>query len=371
MGERNDAHPRLASRRPEQAADVGRLPLKPGFKTGGSHHQVEPGGEFEAVGCRVEMLELKEAHLGHRRLGNRTNDVAEADRLARFPEGIDDRGEQEMLAAAARLCVDAGQRQDAGGERGDPLSEPFWIFTEAFRWGRQAAEHREWPADAAAGGVDRHVDGVPQPADPLGRLTAGRQAFPPAGGRLLGQLLDAQPIATGRLGIDPGLKVARSKIGKVEQQAAEVALGVDHHRRNAIDGRLFQEPHEQAGLAAAGHSHADRVGCQLLGGQQHWCGQMARCLACGLRRQRINPCAQIKNTQAFNLIGRGNGCGPWILGGSAGHIGPSLGSQKNVASQTESSTPLSLPRNLKAQQPHSISPAFPRARGFKRPTAGG
>jgi Flp pilus assembly protein TadD len=57
----------------------------------------------------------------------------------------------------------------------------------------------------------------------------------------------------------PRAEILRGELREGEQQVAEVALGVDGDRRDAVDRGLLEQREAQAGLAAAGHADADRV----------------------------------------------------------------------------------------------------------------
>ena len=64
--------------------------------------------------------------------------------------------------------------------------------------------------------------------------------------------------------VDPRPEVFRLEPGEREQQVGEIALGIDDDGRDAVDGRFLDQRQAQAGLAAAGHADADRVGDQVL-----------------------------------------------------------------------------------------------------------
>ena len=54
------------------------------------------------------------------------------------------------------------------------------------------------------------------------------------------------------------------ELRKREQQIAEIALGIDDDRGDAVDGRFFEQRQAEARLAAAGHADADGVRGQVL-----------------------------------------------------------------------------------------------------------
>ena len=86
-----------------------------------------------------------------------------------------------------------------------------------------------------------------------------RQSLLPVLGRLRRVLLDAQALALRFARIDPRQELGRFQVRKRQQQVAEVALGIDADRRDAVDAGLFEQRQAQAGLAAAGHADADGV----------------------------------------------------------------------------------------------------------------
>ena len=100
-----------------------------------------------------------------------------------------------------------------------------------------------------------------------------------------------------------GWKSSPLRDGERQHQIAEVALGIDDDGGNVIDGRFFEKRETEAGLAAAGHADADRMGHQILRIVQ----QPARLR---LFRGEIIRAADIKDAELFEIL-----CGGW---GSAG-----------------------------------------------------
>ena len=49
----------------------------------------------------------------------------------------------------------------------------------------------------------------------------------------------------------------------MQQQVAQVALGIDDNRRDAVQGGLFEQADAQSGLARAGHAGHHPVGGQV------------------------------------------------------------------------------------------------------------
>ena len=65
--------------------------------------------------------------------------------------------------------------------------------------------------------------------------------------------------------VDPGPEVGGAQVREGQQEIREVALRVDRDRRHAVERRLLDQVDAEAGLAAPGHAHADRVRDQVLG----------------------------------------------------------------------------------------------------------
>ena len=66
------------------------------------------------------------------------------------------------------------------------------------------------------------------------------------------------------IGIDPGKKVFRTKLGKAQQKIAEISLGIDRDHRNSIDRRLFEQANSETCLAAASHPNTDSMRREML-----------------------------------------------------------------------------------------------------------
>ena len=121
----------------------------------------------------------------------------------------------------------------------------------------------------AARRVDRELRRRPQPADAFAVLIPGGQALAPQLGLGCGMLVGGQVLAPRVVLVDPRPELLGGELRKGEQQVAHVALGIDHQRGDAVDGRLFEQADAEAGLAAAGHADADRVGHQVLRVVEH------------------------------------------------------------------------------------------------------
>ncbi|MDP2999605.1 MAG: hypothetical protein Q8N47_19100 [Bryobacterales bacterium] len=80
---------------------------------------------------------------------------------------------------------------------------------------------------------------------------------------LRGVVLDRNALAPRVVLAHPGSEVLRAQIRESQQQIGQIALGIDHDGRNAVDRRFLQQADTKAGLAAAGHAHADGVRDQV------------------------------------------------------------------------------------------------------------
>ncbi len=69
-----------------------------------------------------------------------------------------------------------------------------------------------------------------------------------------------------------GRKSPGASAGKVSSRFPRSPFGSIAIAGHAVDGGLFEQAHAQAGLAAAGHAEADRVGGEVLGVHQQRLG---------------------------------------------------------------------------------------------------
>ena len=59
--------------------------------------------------------------------------------------------------------------------------------------------------------------------------------------------------------IDPRLEITGRKVGKRQQEIAEIAFGIDAQDGNAVQRGLLQKREAQAGFATARHADADAM----------------------------------------------------------------------------------------------------------------
>src|SRR5690606_11848546 len=118
---------------------------------------------------------------------------------------------------------------------------------------------------ARAGRVDRHLGRLAVAPHALARLPPRLEARAPLLRLPGGVVADAQALALRLARVDPRLEVGGRQVGEGEGEVAQVALGVDGQDGDAVDGRLLDQAHAEAGLAAAGHAHDDGVGGEVAG----------------------------------------------------------------------------------------------------------
>ncbi len=140
-----------------------------------------------------------------------------------------------------------------------------WLSSQSSRGAAQRAEDADRHAGVGAGGVDDEVGAIFQRLDALRALVPRCQAVAPGVGRLVGEGFRRHVLAPGVVGVDPGQEVLGLQVGEGQQQVGDVALGIDDDRRHLVQRGLFQQVDAEAGLAAAGHADADRVGGQVAG----------------------------------------------------------------------------------------------------------
>ena len=261
--DRQDRDARLAVGRVEQALHVERLAGGPGLEAGRGEQVVHRHGQLEAILRRVERLEVEHAHAGDRRGLDALDEVGQAEVFAVLPRRAHQRREQDVLAAAHRVGLDPEQPEQAGDGGREALADQLGVGGRLAAGRLERLQDREREAGLAARRVDGEVGRLAQAGDPLAVLPPLGQPLRPQR-RLLGRvLLDRHPLAPRLVGVHPGQEVVGPQAREGEQQVAEVALRVDHDRGHAVDGGLLEQAEAQAGLPAAGHPHAHRVGHQV------------------------------------------------------------------------------------------------------------
>ncbi len=174
-------------------------------------------------------------------------------------------------------------------------------------------------------------------AGAIRRLVAVDQSLPPAVRELLSVGVHGQILHAGVVGVEPVGKTLRRQVGELQQQIREVALGVDHHCRHAVDGGLFEQRDRQAGLARAGHADDDAVRGQVAGVvHDELVGQH-------LLRAQIVLAAEVKTRRPIDAVGlgrRGSGGGrDGRCGNSGGVVGHGAQSPRVTASSLRGRIP--------------------------------
>jgi hypothetical protein len=196
--------------------------------------------------------------------GKNASRAGQVELLPLAPRAVEDGRDQDVLAALDRIGVDAEEPQQARRGGADALAQQLLVFPDGGRGGRERLQDGERDPRVAARRVDREVGRVAQALDPRAVLPPGREPLLPQLGLLARVVVHREVLAARVVLVDPGAEVVGLEAGEGEEQIGEVALGIDEDGRDAVDGRLLDERQAEAGLAAAGHAHADRVGDQVL-----------------------------------------------------------------------------------------------------------
>ncbi len=226
--------------------------------------------------------------------------AGEVEVLALAPGVVQDRRQQDVLAALHRIGVDAEQRQHAGRGGRHRLRHPLAVFALVLGRRVERLEDRHRPPGAAARRVDREVGGVAQAGDALAVLAPGLEALLPRRRFLLGERVDGDALARGLVGVDPRLEVARRQVRERQEQVAEIALRVDGQHRHAVHRRFLDQRQAEAGLAAPGHADDHRVGDQVLRVVEDRLGAQR------VRRQ-VERLPEVEDAELFVEGGRGRG----------------------------------------------------------------
>ncbi|OQA37873.1 MAG: hypothetical protein BWY52_03324 [Chloroflexi bacterium ADurb.Bin325] len=204
-----DGVPRLARRRVQQRGDVERLSLQPGPEAGRGHDVVERHRQVEAILLRVERVEIQHAHLAEGRLLHGLDQPRQIQILSPAPGVFDDGREQDVLAAAHRVGVDADQPQQRGDGPLDALAQRLDLVVPVERGRLEAAEHADGQPRVRAGGVDGEVRGLLERPDPFGAFLPARQPVAPQFGLRGRELLRRLILAPRIVRVDPGQEVLR------------------------------------------------------------------------------------------------------------------------------------------------------------------
>ena len=259
VAEMRDGHhrdTRLSGRGVEQALDVERLALHPRAEPRRGQQVVERHRELEPLGRREERLEIHDADLLHGRCLDQLNQRGDVEVTSLPPRGIHDCGEQDVFAALDRVGVDAQQSQQARRGRGDPFAHQVGVAEEV-SWRRgERLEDRQLQARVGSWRVDGEFRRILQACDAAAVLVPFRQAGLPQVRLRRGPVVRRLAVPPRLVFVYPGPEVRRGEVRERQEEVAEVALRIDHDRRNAIDRGLLQQVDADARLAAAGHADA-------------------------------------------------------------------------------------------------------------------
>ena len=137
--------------------------------------------------------------------------AGQVERRARVPGGREDRGDQDVLAAAHGVGVDPGQRQQAGRRRAHALGEQFAVVAQRRRRRVERPEQRERKPGVAARRVDGEVRRRAQPADAGAVLPPLRQALRPQLGLRRGELVGLHALPPRVVFVHPGTEVGGAR----------------------------------------------------------------------------------------------------------------------------------------------------------------
>ncbi len=185
--------------------------------------------------------------------------------LARAPRVIQNRRQQDVLAALHRIGVHAQQRQARWSRSSSPLppsarrhhAPPRAARRTTSGWrpgclrGCRACRPRSRPSRAASRCARRPV---PTRRGPSSTFRLVRR-----------ERVDRLLLTRGFVRIDPRLEIAGREIGKGEQQVREIALRIDRDDGNAVDQRFFEQRDAESRLAAARHADDDAVRDEVAG----------------------------------------------------------------------------------------------------------
>ena len=262
VGDGHDGGPGPAVGLSEHGVDVDRRALVPRRERRRGQQPVELEGQLVPIAGGEERVELEHPELAERRCLDLADERAEVERRAGLVRGLDDVRQQDVLAPAERIALDADQGQQPRHRALDLLGNVLRIGRVARDLAQAADEVQRHPGRRARG-VDRERGLLAQLGDALGADPPPGQALPPGGG--LGR---PGPRVSGRLPgrrLDPGLEVLGRQVREREQQVPEVALGVDDQGRDVGQQGLLEQHDAEAGLARARHADDDAVGGERSG----------------------------------------------------------------------------------------------------------
>ncbi len=294
VGDRKDRHPRLAFGRVEQALDVQRLALRPGRKSRRRRQIVEPHRQRKPVLRGKERFQRQHADLVDSRLLHGMDQCDEIEVPPRPPFAVHHHRQQDVLARLQGIRLHPRQRQQPRHRRRNPIPHRRGVVGKTGRRRIQRGQDRKRQPGPGSWRIDRKISRGLQAGDPRTVLPPSRQPFRPGLRRLRRVILRRHLFAGGLAFIHPWTEIRRGQPRKRQQQVAQVALGINHQDGNPVDGRLLDQADAQARLARACHSHAHRVGGQVLCVVQQGLGLR-------LRLARLVLAPQIEHAEFLNV----------------------------------------------------------------------
>ena len=156
-------------------------PVIHGAKAGGGEQVVEAHRQLEALLRRIEGFEIQHADPRDRRRPDLLDERWQIEVAARAPGRVEDRGDQDVLAALDGIGRDAEEREQAGGDAADAVAKQLGVVAD-HRWRRrEGLEDGDGETRLAA----RRVDGD---VDRLAKATDARAVLAPVGEALRPQL---------------------------------------------------------------------------------------------------------------------------------------------------------------------------------------
>gem|GEM_PF-4299077 len=265
----------------QERVDVERHPAQPSRERRRCEQAVQPHRQRRAGGGGHERIEVEDTELAERRCHHHPDQAREVEAAPGAPLVQDEVAEQDVLAAAQGVGVDAHQAEEAGHERLDLVGDGLGVV--GIRRRVERADDVEAHAARGARGVDRDRRPSAQRRDVGGPQAPAGEAVAPARRLRRGELAPGGRRSRRRL--DPRLELPRRQRGEGERQVGEVALRVDQQRRDPRAEHLLDQDDAEAGLARPGHPDDHPVRRQLRGGDG---GRLGAPFA----RDRIDPRAQ-------------------------------------------------------------------------------
>ena len=174
-------------------------------------------------------------------------------------------GNEDVLAAGDRVGIQPDERQQTGGGRVDTIAIQIGIFEQRRVGGAEGLQDRDWLPRVAARRINRHVDIVPQLANPLAVLAPVGQPLLPQRRLRCGKLIRGLAVIARLHGVYPRPEVFRGEARERQQQVAKIALGINRDDRDVVHGGFFEETNSQPGLTRARHADDHGMRGEVLG----------------------------------------------------------------------------------------------------------